>query len=86
MLHGLKQSALFAGPENINGNMEIKYMVIFNETDEYGDSLIVSQYPNSDSYFITWFDGELIEFSSEQAIKLADAIYAREAERFKESM
>ena len=69
--------------------MEIKFMAIFNEADEYGDRIIVSQYPNSESYYfeaISAGGDAIIEFNFEQAIKLADAIYAREAERFKESM
>ena len=64
-------------------------MAIFNEADEYGDRIIVSQYPNSESYYfesISAGGDAIIEFTSEQAIELADAIYAREAERFKESM
>lgn len=64
-------------------------MAIFNEADEYGDRIIVYQHSNSESYYFEAMTGDgdaIIEFSSEQAIKLADAIYAREAERFKESM
>ena len=61
-------------------------MAIFNEADEYGDLIIVNQYDNSDSYFFEMWGGSIIDFKPDQALRLVDAIYAREAERFKESM
>lgn len=59
--------------------------MIFEQVDEYGDRLTVYQFNNGNYLFEANLD-VINELKPDQALRLADAIYARESERFKESL